>query len=577
MMRKISRTQAEKSERVTLVAALFIILGAIAIGRLFYLQVYKYKTYASLAESQHLSKDTIFAKRGQIFAEDSISGTPYLLASNQTLNLIYIDPKELVNKDDAFNKLSPIIGISVSDLDARYDPSSRYIILAHRLTNDQSDAISKLNIAGVGLQPENWRYYPEGSLSAAVLGFVNNEGIGNYGLEQHYNDILTGVNGYLDEETDAHGIQITFGNNVSKPAVNGSDIYLTIDKYIQATAEQYLADTIKKYSADSGQVIVMDKTSGKILAMANAPTFDPNNFTSQKDLSVFRNRSVTDVYEPGSVFKAITMSAGLDSGKITPQTTFDDKGYTVVDGVKISNALTGITGAKGVVDMSFVLEQSLNTGTTFIEQQMGKQIYYNYVKKFGFGAQTGIEADNEGLGVVYQPDQVGDLGYATMSFGQGVSVTPLQMVTAYAAIANGGKEVEPYMVDKIVDANGNTTATTQTKVKGQVISAKSASEVTQMLINTVNKGEGFQAKIAGYQVAGKTGTAQVPNPDGSGYEVGVNEGTFIGYAVAPNANFVVLAKIDNPRGTPWAEESAAPLVGQMLSFLLKYYQIPPTN
>ena len=470
-MRQTRALEKTQGDRIPLTTAFFVLLTAIVIGRLGYLQVIKHSNYVALAAAQHSLKDVIPAKRGQIFAEDSLDGTPYLLASNQTLNLVYIDPKEIKDQNVALSKLSPILGVSLDDLNSKYDASSQYIILAHKLSDSQSKAISDLNLAGVGLQPENWRFYPENNLASAVLGFVNNQGIGNYGLEQHFNSILTGVDGLLNEETDSHGVEIAFGNNTSVPAVNGSDIYLTIDKYIQATAESYLADALKKYSADSGQVIVMDKTTGKILAMANAPSFDPNKYTDQKDLAVFRNRAVTDVYEPGSVFKAITMSGALDSGKVTPDSTFVDKGYVVVDGVKISNALTAITGAKGVCSMSYILEQSLNTGTTYVEQQMGNSTFYNYIQKFGFGKQTGIEADNEAYGVVNKPDPgpEGDLTYATMSFGQGISATPLQMVTAYAALANGGKEVRPYMVDKVVDASGKAT-TTKPKVVKQVVS-----------------------------------------------------------------------------------------------------------
>jgi cell division protein FtsI/penicillin-binding protein 2 len=267
------------------------------------------------------------------------------------------------------------------------------------------------------------------------------------------------------------------------------------------------------------------------------------------------------------------MAAGLDSRKINIGTKFTDKGYVVVDGVKISNSTPG---AHGEQSMSFVLEQSLNTGTTFIQQKLGKSIFYDYIKNFGFGDSTGIGFDDEATGVVYKPDDVGELGYATMSFGQGISTSPLQMLSAFATIANGGEMVRPFIVDRIVNPDGDETVT-EAKTVRRVVSEETAAETTKMLVSVVEKGHGFQAKIKGYKIAGKTGTAQIPKEDGSGYEENKNIGTFVGYPVAENANFVILAKIDSPKGVPWAEESAAPLVGQLIDFLLKYYQIPPTE
>jgi cell division protein FtsI/penicillin-binding protein 2 len=560
-------------ERIPLIAAIFILLTFSALARLFYLQVMHYGDYKALAVAQHLLKDTIPSKRGQIFAYDTISGTPFLLASSETLNLVYIDPKEIVNKDDTITQLANILSMNKEDLSPKFDTSQVYVILKHKLSQDESDKITAANLKGVYLQPENWRFYPEGTLAAAVLGYVDGTGNGNYGIEQYFDNILRGKDGYLNEETDANGIKIAFGSDGSTQAVNGSDIYLTIDRYIQAEAETVLDATVSKYSADSGSLIVMDKTTGKILAMANAPTFDPNNYTDVKDYSVFKNRAVTDLYEPGSIFKAVTMSAGLDSGKITPATTFTDYGYVVVDGTKISNALPKVYG---VCSMSFILEQSLNTGTTFIEQMIGKNTLYNYIKKFGFGDLTGIPFEGEAAGIVNKPGDVDDHTYATMSFGQSISATPLQMIQAYATIANGGKMMQPIIVDKTVDANGKVQKTPSKEVR-TVVSEKTASEVTQMLINVVDKGEGHQAAVKGYKIAGKTGTAQVVKADGTGYETNKNIGSFVGYPVADGANFVVLAKIDNPKGVQWAETTAAPVVGTMLDFLLKYYQIPPTE
>lgn len=567
------RSPATNKQRIPLVIAIFVLLAFSVYARLFYLQILHHDYYVSVATAQHSFKDTIPAKRGQIFAYDTITGTPFLLASNQALNLIYINPKEVENKEDTIAKLTEITGMKKEDVAAKFDDSAVYVIVMHKLTKEQSDKITAANMKGVYLQAENWRYYPENSLASTVLGFVNNEGNGNYGIEQSFNDILKGIDGYLNEETDTYGVKIAFGTDGSTPAVNGDDVYLTIDRYIQGMAEKTLLDTIKKYSADSGTIIVLDKTNGKILALANAPMFDPNLYTEVRDYSVFKNRAVTDLYEPGSVFKIVTMAAGVDSGKIKPDTTYTDTGSVVLDGNAIKNS---DLKAHGVCTMNYVLEMSLNTGTTFVEQLLGKSTFYDYIKKFGFGDSTGIELTSEATGKVYKPEELNEHGYATMSFGQSISSTALQMIQAFSTIANDGVMMRPYIVDKTVNEKGKETKTSSKEIR-RVISEQAAADMKQMLIGVVEKGHGQQAKVKGYKIAGKTGTAQVIKPDGTGYEIGKNIGTFGGFPVAEGANFVVLAKIDNPQGVPWAESTAAPVVGTMLDYLLKYYQIPPTE
>lgn len=560
-------------ERIPLVIAIFVLLTFSVFVRLFYLQVLHHTDYQKVAAAQHSFKDTIYAKRGQIFATDSISGTSFLLASNQSLNLLYINPKEIEDKEAVVAKLVEILGMKKEDVESKFNDEAVYVIVMHKLSKEQSEKVTAANLKGVYLQAENWRYYPEATLASAILGFVNDEGDGNYGVEQFFNDILKGVNGYLNEETDANGVKIAFGSDGSTPAIDGSDIYLTIDRYIQGMAEKTLQDTVKKYSADSGSIIVMDKMTGAILALANAPVFDPNNYASVTDYSVFKNRAVTDLYEPGSVFKAITLAAGEDSGKITPETTYTDTGSVILDGNAIKNS---DLKAHGLQTMSYVLAESLNTGTTFVEQLIGKDTFYNYIKKFGFGDLTGIEFNSEAAGKVYKPSELNEHGYATMSFGQSISTTALQMIQAYAAIANDGVMMKPHIVDKTIDATGKTTTTEPTVVR-TVISEAAAADMKKMLVGVVENGHGKQAQVSGYKIAGKTGTAQVVKEDGTGYEKGKNIGTFVGFPIAEGANFVVLAKIDNPKGVQWAESTAAPAVGTMLDYLLKYYQIPPTE
>ncbi len=324
-------------------------------------------------------------------------------------------------------------------------------------------------MTGIGLTAENWRYYPEGKLASNLLGFVNAEFKGNYGLEEYYNEDLSGSPGLLKAEADHAGVEIAFGDNVSKPPVDGTDLYLTIDRYIQGQAEQQLNDAVKKFGAAGGQVIVMEPETGAILALATNPNFDPNKYAEIKlsSYNIFKNGAVNDTYEPGSVFKVITLAAGLDASKITPETKFEDTGQITLDGYTIRNS---DKKAHGICTMTYVLEESLNTGSTWVSRELGKDSFYRYVNNFGFGELTGIELPGETSGKVYSPKELNDHGYATMSFGQSISVTPLQMLTSFAAIANDGKMMKPYIVQKTVDNNKEETKKTEPKEIRQAVS-----------------------------------------------------------------------------------------------------------
>ena len=564
-----------QKKRIKIIIWLFVLLFFAVISRLYYLQVYKHSYYVNIASSQHLSKDTIPAKRGQIYVYDTVSGNPYLLASNQTLNLVFVDPSEVENKEVTADKLASILNLKKEDILASINVASLYVPLKHKLSESESQQIKASGLKGVGLIPEYWRYYPENTLACSILGFVDAEGVGKYGLEEYFNQELSGTPGQSKEETDNIGVKIVFGENVLTPAKDGSSLYLTLDRYIQGKAEALLAEAVTRFNADSGTVIVMDSSTGKILAMANNPVFDPNKYTEIKenDYSVFKNKAITDSYEPGSIFKVITMAAGLDSGMITPETTYEDTGSLVIDGNKIMNS---DKKTNGIQTMTNVLEKSLNTGTTWVEQKLGKNLFYEYLQKFGFGKITGIEFFNEATGILLGIDELNNHGFATVSFGQSISTTPLQMITAFSAVANGGTMMKPYIIDKIVGNDGDVTETAPKEV-AKVISEESAKDLTTMMISVVNNGHGMQAKVAGYKIAGKTGTAQVVKEDGTGYESNKNIGTFIGFSPTEGADFVVLAKIDNPKNVAWAESTAAPIVGSMLDFLLKYYNVPPTE
>jgi cell division protein FtsI/penicillin-binding protein 2 len=422
---------------------------------------------------------------------------------------------------------------------------------------------------------ETYRYYPENNIASQMLGFVqsqNNVLTGNYGLEGFFDKELAGTNGYIKSDVGAGSNVGILNGQQYVPPVNGSDLILTINRSVEFYACQQLEIAAKVHKADSASIVAVDPKTGAIIAMCSYPNFDPNNYRSVTDLNVFNNPIVFQNYEPGSVFKAITMAGALNEGKVTPDTTYTDYGFIMQKGWKqpIKNAESG---PHGVVTMTYVLEESLNTGAVFAMQQIGAPTFAKYVQSFGFGVRTGVELESESSGNINNilVKRINDLDADTASFGQGLSVTPLQMLMSYAAIANGGTLMKPYVVQDIVDSNGNKSETQPVTVR-QVISQKNASLLTGMLIADVESGNSQKTKIPGYYVAGKTGTAQIPFK--GTYLANETIHTFIGYTPADNPKFVMLVKFDNPKDFPYADYTATPLFKTIADFMLKYYQVP---
>jgi len=351
---------------------------------------------------------------------------------------------------------------------------------------------------------------------------------------------------------------------------DGSDVVLTIDKTIQYYACDELNNGLSKYGADSGSIIVMNPKTGAIIAMCSAPDYNPNDYNKVDDVSVYNNQSLITAYEPGSVFKAVTMAIALDYGKVTPFTTYNDTGVEKIAEYSIRNS---DLKAHGIRTMTQVLEESLNTGTIFAARQVGIDVFADYVKRFGFGRQTDFDLTPEAAGDLSNLDKKHDLYLATASFGQGITVTPMQMVRAYAAIANEGKLMRPFVVEKV---NGlDQSKITEPKTVGQIISKETAKQLGSMLVSVVQNGHAKGAQVSGYLVAGKTGTAQVPDLERGGYSDKTIH-TFVGYAPYDDPAFVILVKFDNVRNGRFAESSAVPSFQKIAKFILDYYEIPPS-
>ncbi len=568
-----------KNARIFFLNVCVFLLGAIVIVRLFDIQILNYKFYAALASGQHEIYKELFPERGKIFIRDNLSNPDslYPVAINQSLFLVYAEPRKIKDPEEAARKLAEILEIEEETLKAKLgkkdDP---YEPLKHKISEETMQKIKDLNLEGINFTTEVFRYYPEKNIGSHILGFVGfdeNKQSGRYGIEGYFDEELAGKTGYLESEKDVAGRLIPIATRKIKRAEDGSDLVLTIDRNIQFTACNKLNEAVLKHGADGGSVIVMDPKTGAILAMCSYPDFDPNEYSKVNDIKVFNNPAIFNQYEPGSIFKVITMAAALDVGKVSVNTTYNDEGSVKIGGFTIKNS---DLKAHGVQTMSQVLDESLNTGAVFVVRQIGSEVFRKYVEDFGFGVLTGIELDSEVPGDIRSLSKKGEIYSATASFGQGISVTPIQVITAYAAVANGGKLVKPYIVDEIIKNNGEKHKT-QPKILKQVISTRTATLLGGMLVSVVENGHGKKASVPGYYVAGKTGTAQVPKKDGTGYEPDITIGSFVGFAPVDDPKFVMLVKIDHPRTTIWAEATAAPLFGEIAKFMLNYLKMPPSR
>ncbi len=566
-----------KDWRIRVLFFLFLVIVLAVVSRLFVLQVSEHDEYRALAYGEHSFFQNLIPKRGEIYMQDKDG--PYLVAVNRDTQMVYAVPKEVTDADADALALAPVLQMDANDLKVKLSkPDDMYEPLEHRLSDDQIGRIKNLNLKGIHLVDESYRYYPSNELGSNLLGFVGWKGNtleGRYGFEAYYDSKLSGQAGTVFGQRDAAGKLLDMGGKQDiTQAKDGDSFILSVDHIVQYQAEKILKNAISKYAAESGNITVMDPNTGKILAMASYPTFDPNNYSKVSDISVFRNQPVNETYEPGSVFKAITMAAGLDEGKITPDSTYIDTGEVKDAGYTIHNALLK---AYGLQTMTNVLEKSLNTGVIHVEQLIGNKNFADYVRRFGFGQPTGIDLMGEAPGNIGNLNNLNsDIQFYTAAFGQGITVTPIQLAAAYSAIANGGTLMKPEMVDKIKHPDG-TEESVEPEIIRRVISQQSAAEDAQMLHSVVVNGEGKQAGVPGYLVAGKTGTAQVASADSRGYSQNQTIGSFAGFAPLNNPKFTMVVSLTDPKNVVWAESSAAPVFGEMMKFLLDYYDVGPTE
>ncbi len=564
--------------RLAFVRLAFFVFFLIIAWRLFQLQVLSAGHYQRLAQGQHDLYSQLVPERGEVFIQDPLSPTKLAPAAvNRQRYLVFAVPNDVTDPSATARTLGPVLGVEPitlgSALGKAGDP---YEPLQHAVSEEMRARVDALSLAGIHTTPELIRTYPEGDRLGQVLGFVGFVGdrrIGQYGIEGGWETELAGIQGALRSERDAVGGLITLGERDLIEAQDGVDLVLTIDKNIQFRACTALAAAVARHGAASGSIVIVEPASGAVRALCNAPSFDSNAYGAVKQVSDFSNLAVSAPYEPGSVMKAITMAAALEARAVTPDTTYVDTGEIRIgpDVMKNSDGKS-----HGRQTMTQVLEESLNTGAIFAMRSAGVKAFKDMVSAFGFGENTGLELPHEQAGSLATLGEKQEIYAATASFGQGITATPLQLVTAFAAIANRGRLMKPYLVQEVRQSDGRVQVTEPTLVR-QVIAPQVASTLSAMLVSVVERGHGKRAGVPGYYVGGKTGTAQVSYQDRSGYDPDKNIGTFIGFAPADNPRFAMVVKIVEPRGVVFAESSAAPVFGEVARYLLEYYQVPPSR
>jgi cell division protein FtsI/penicillin-binding protein 2 len=525
----------------------FLVTG-ILIHNLYILQIQKGDLYRAYSQGLHINLDNNLKGRGEIFLEKNKP-----LAINVEENYIFINSRVVENLTETIDSLVEILNISKEEIENQIKKHPSHAILKNKLNNEEIEAIKSLNSYGVSVNNEKKRYYPQDELLSSVIGFLGAEQKGQYGLEEFYNEDLKVKTDGIENE-------------------NGTDLFLTIDYNIQFKAETLLKKAEQNLNIKNGQIIVINPKSGEIKAMASLSGFNPNNYTDYS-LSAFKNPSTQDLFEPGSVFKPITMAAGIEEGKITPETTYEDPGRLEIDDYPIYNYEHRVY--QGETSMTKVLEKSINTGAVFAQQELGGDLFIEYLEKFGFFEKTGIDLP-ETYSINKEIKTKRDVNLATGAFGQGVVITPIQLIKSYCALANNGKLVTPHLVKQKIDNDNKISYPFQDPEEEQVISSETASKVTSMLISVVENGFGKAAKVPGYFIAGKTGTAQVSygslGIDKGGYSEETIQ-SFIGFAPAYNPQFLILVKLDNP-STKTAEYSAIPMFQELAEYIIRQYQIP---
>jgi len=549
---------AATNRRISLLAAAFLLLLGAALARAVWIQVIKGPEYAAMALRQHRETVIVPASRGTIVDRN---GEP--LAIGRLATTVYANPRQVNDARDLTLVASKQFGLDPADLyPTLVDRSKGFVYVARKADPRKAKILQSMDFAGLGFYPEELRFYPQGPVAAQVIGYAGLDNKGLEGLERSLEGTLAGKPGSQTIVKDPFGRALDVVE--TKAETPGRSVRLTIDREIQANAEEVLQDTVRRWGARAATAVVMDPHTGQIYAMATAPRFNANRFpTTRADRR--RNRAVTDTYEPGSTFKLVTIAAGLQEGVITPRTSF-----RLAPTIEVADRVIHEAHTRGTERLTVkqIVEQSSNIGTITIAERLGAGQLASWIDRFGFGAKTGVDFPGESAGFALPLDQWSGSTIGTVPIGHGIAVTPVQMARAYAAIANGGRLVRPHLIERI---DGKTVGTTRGR---RVVSRHVSEQMMSMLRGVVLEGTGTEAAIPGYTVAGKTGTAAKIDPDGT-YSTSRYVASFVGMVPATKPKLVIMVMVDEPHGDIYGGTIAAPAFGDIMAFALPYLEIAP--
>lgn len=570
----MARNNSRFTWRFGVLALVLIAATAGITARLVYIQVLHHQRYWLEAQAEHLEKKLVRSERGAILDRN---GFP--LATSTDVYDVYIDRRaweeDVTKAEETAAGLARHLGTDESVLLARLldDREGPIELLADGLEFSAGREIEKLYLPGVTLATANERFYPEGDIGSALLGFLGRDHSGLAGLEADLESVLGGQPGVLYFERDGGGQPIAAGLLREEPGKPGSDVRLTIDRYIQRLVEVELDQQIRDHKASGGTILVMDPQTGAILAMASRPSFKLSELNlDEPDINLYRNRAVTDAYEPGSVMKVVTMATAIDLGLVNPNTTYNDTGVVEKGGYTFKN---WDFSANGTQTMTQLLQKSLNTGAIWLSDQIGAKRLYDSLKRFGFGESTHSGLGGESAGLI-RTNEAADwysADLATNSYGQGIATTPLQVITAVSAVINGGKLMRPYIVEEIDGPDGRRMF--EPVVVRQTISARSSETMVEMMHQVVDGVPGHRGQVKGYDVGGKSGTTLVSIP--TGYALDSTLATFIGFAPVKDPQLIMLVKIDTPQDDPLGGIVAAPVFGKLAPKILNYLNVRPNS
>jgi cell division protein FtsI (penicillin-binding protein 3) len=536
-------------------------------GRLGYLQIVKHEEYSRLADGQQAKTIPLKPRRGPI-----VDRNGQVLAVSARAESLFALTSRVEDRVALARRLSPILGESVADIAKRLESPKRFVFVKRRLSPDTVTAVRALDEPALGFVDESIRLYPNRELAAPIIGFEGLDGKGLAGVEQSWDAHLAGTEGRALVGRDALGREITSAPRVLKPSTAGQGVMLTLDATLQYIAEQEIDAAWRRTRSKAALALMMDPRTGEILALASRPTYNPNSFATATD-DDRRNRAITDPFEPGSTFKVILAAAALEEGAVRP----GDRIYGEGGAIRVATATIHDWKKFGWLSFAEVLQNSSNVGSIKVGLSLGKERYYKYISGFGFGVPTGVSLAGESRGQLRPPPQWSGLSLATMSIGQEISVTALQLVTAVSAIANGGRLLRPQIVRAEVDGQGRELRATEPHVVRQVISPATARTLTGMMSMVVREGTGHKAAIPGHEVAGKTGTAQKMDKATRRYSRAPGVLSFVGFAPADDPRLTMLVMLDEPKNEKWGSEAAAPIFAAIAREALRYLNVPPRD